>query len=86
MNTKNYHLLISSRLRWICLARSLTLYGPVPISGRAGTIAMGIWGEESIEFSSRPNHVTRCTLYKAVKQGERRWQRKSGTHFLPFIQ
>ena len=64
------HLLIPSRLRCVCLAQCLILYGPVPISGGAGTTAVWVWGEESVEFGSRPCYITRRTLHKAVKREE----------------
>lgn len=77
------HLLIPNRLRCICVAQCLILYRLVSISGRAGRAAVWVWGQESVEFSSRPPSVTRRTLRKTVKQGERGWQRESDTHFLP---
>jgi len=82
---QKHHLLIPGRLRCICLAQFLILYGGVPVSGRAGTTAMWVWGEQSVEFGCRPHYLTRCSLHKAVKQGKRGWQRESDTYFLPLI-
>lgn len=79
------HLLIPSRLRCICLAQCLILYELVSISGRAGTAAMWVWGEESVGFSNRPPCVTQHTRHKAVEQGEKGWQGESITHFLPLM-